>query len=334
MDLTPEGLLAKICLSSASRSRSLLRIPTPNRSGLFLSKDSSRSPCEESLQDGSLKIFAHVQTATGLSFQILKATGALDVPEMEDVVIDLHLGAPAKIACRRGGRRFIGTSLRGHVGIIPANVSSQWEMFDDNDLALILSLPRKLIAAVASEFEADPARIEIRNRFQIRDSQIEMLSLAVKNELESGCPSGRLYLEGLGTAMASRLLTHHSSLAKYSDTPASLTDRRLKQTLSFIEDNLSQDLSLDQIAAVAGVSPSHLKGIFKRSIGVPVYQYVIQRRVELAKSLLLQGDLSIAEIASASGFAHQSHLARHMRRALGASPSAMKRILAETASKL
>lgn len=286
------------------------------------------------MQDGSLKIFAHVQTPSGLSFQILKATGLLDVPEIDDVVVDLHLGAPAKMACRRGGKRFIGTSLRGHVGIIPANTAMRWEMFDDNDLALVLNIPQKLIATVASEFEADPAKIEIRNRFQIRDSQLEMLSLAVKNELELGCPSGRLYLEGLGTAMASRLLTHYSSLTKYSSAQESLTDRRLKQVLSFIEENLAQDLSLEQIAAVAHVSPSHLKTVFRKSMGVPVYQYVIQRRVELAKSLLSQENLSVAEVASAAGFAHQSHLARHMRRVLGAPPSVMKRILTETAAGL
>jgi AraC family transcriptional regulator len=288
----------------------------------------------EHLQDGSLTIFAQAQTPSGLSFQILKATGLLDVPETEDVVVDLHLGAPAKMACRRGGQRFIGTALRGHVGIIPAKVSMRWEMFDDNDLALVLKVPQKFIASVASEFEADPTRIEIYNRFQIRDTQLEIVSLAVKKELELGCPSGRLYLEGLGIAMASRLVTRHSSLTKHSRAQKNLTDRRVKQVLSFIEDHLSEDLSLEQIAAVARVSPSHLKSVFKRSMGVPVYQYVIQRRVEFAKSLLLQENLSIAEVASASGFAHQSHLARHMRRVLGASPSVIKRIQAEAPNKL
>jgi AraC family transcriptional regulator len=134
--------------------------------------------------------------------------------------------------------------------------------------------------------------------------------------------------------MASRLLTHHSSLAKHSPARRSLTDRRLKQVLLFIEDNLSENLSLEQIAAVARVSPSHLKTIFKKSMGIPVFQYVIQRRVELAKSLLLQENLSIAEVASASGFTHQSHLARHMRRKLGASPSIIKRIQAEMTTNL
>jgi hypothetical protein len=91
------------------------------------------------LQVGSLKIFAHVQTASGLSFQILKATGVVEVPESEDVAVDLHLGAPAKMSCRRGGERFIGTALRGHVGIVPAKVSMKWEMSGDYFLLLLVS---------------------------------------------------------------------------------------------------------------------------------------------------------------------------------------------------
>jgi AraC family transcriptional regulator len=63
---------------------------------------------------------------------------------------------------------------------------------------------------------------------------------------------------------------------------------------------------------------------------MPVHQYVIQRRVERAKTLLMQKGLSMAEIALAAGFAHQSHMARHMRRVLGLPPQAMKRLLAES----
>jgi AraC family transcriptional regulator len=63
-----------------------------------------------------------------------------------------------------------------------------------------------------------------------------------------------------------------------------------------------------------------------------VHQYVIQRRIERAKDLLMQNKLSIAEIALTTGFSHQSHLARHMRRSVGLSPRAMKRLFADAPS--
>ena len=281
----------------------------------------------------TIQILAHARTADGLAFQLRKdPPGVLDVPELDNILLSIHLGAPAKMACRRDGRRFIGTAVHGDIDIIPANTASRWEMFDDNDTALLLSLPQTLIAAIARESGADPAKIEIRNRFQIRDSQLETLSWAVKKELELGCPSGRLYLDGLGLAIASRVITQHSSLTKSARVAEGLTDRRLKQVLSFIEENLSEELSLEQIAAVARVSASHLKSVFRKAMGTSVHQYVIQRRVELAKSMLQQDDHSMTEIALAAGFAHQSHLARHMRRLLGASPRDVKRILRENAA--
>jgi len=63
-----------------------------------------------------------------------------------------------------------------------------------------------------------------------------------------------------------------------------------------------------------------------------MHQYVIQRRVERAKTLMREDSLSMAEIAQAVGFAHQSHMARHMRRVLGMAPLAMKRMLGEAAA--
>ena len=106
----------------------------------------------------------------------------------------------------------------------------------------------------------------------------------------------------------------------------------LKQVLSFIEDQLAEDLSLEQTAAVAGISASHLNALFRISMGTPVHQYVTQRHVDRAKTLLMHNGLSMAEIALAAGFAHQSYMARHMRRVLGLTPRALKRLLVQPSS--
>jgi AraC family transcriptional regulator len=282
-------------------------------------------------RERSPEILAHVRTADGVAFQLRRDfAGVLDVPELESVLISVHAGTPARLSCRRGGRQFSGTSVHGDIDVIPSRTAARWEMHDDNDTALLLSLPQALLDRVAEECGLDAGRLELRNRFQIRDAEMATLSWAMKREMELGCPSGRLYLNGLALAVASRLVAAHSSAAKPAATPnEGLSGLRLKQVLSFIEDQLAEDLSLEQIAAVAGVSASHVKALFRRSMGMPVHQYVIRRRVERAKDLLIEDSLTMAEIAAASGFAHQSHMARQMRRVLGLPPLAMKRLLAE-----
>ena len=288
-------------------------------------------------QDTQLPVvLAEKRTAEGVAFQLRKdPMGVLDAPGFENTLVAVHIGAAAKLKCRRDGRRYNGTAVHGDIDIIPAYTPSLWEMQDQNDASLLVSLPQKLLCSVAEQSGMNVERVEIRNRFQIRDAELEALCWAAKREMELRYPSGRLYLEGLALAVASRVVARHSSVAEIAGGRSEkfdggLSGHRLKQVLAFIEEQLAEDLSLDQIAAVAGLSASHVKTLFRKAMGMPVHQYVIQRRVERAKTLLMQDRLTITEIALAVGFAHQSHMARHMRRFLGVAPRGMKRLLAES----
>lgn len=275
-------------------------------------------------------VLQEAKTADGVGFQLRHDTrGVLEVPGLENVLVGFHIGAPAKLSCRRDGRRCTGTAVHGDIDVIPAETPSRWEMHDENDKALLLILPQPLLRNVARQSGADGSRLEIRDRFQVRDVELEGLGWMAKREMEFGYPSGRLYLDGLALAVASRLVARHSSVGTNERNPnEGLAGRRLKRVLSYIEEQLEEDLSLAQIAAVAGISSSHLNAQFRRSVGMPVHRYLIERRVERAKTLLLRDGMSMAEIAQSAGFSHQSHMARHMRRVLGFAPRAVKRALA------
>lgn len=104
-----------------------------------------------------------------------------------------------------------------------------------------------------------------------------------------------------------------------------MTGRTLRRVLDYIEENLSRDLSLKEIAGVVGLSVSHCKYAFSRAVGSPIHQFVIQRRVERARQLLAKDNLSIGQVAEQAGFTHKSHLAFHIRRAYGMSPTGLRR---------
>ena len=250
--------------------------------------------------------------------------GLVEVPAHPNTFISIHVGPAVQMSCRRGGQSYRGTAVQGDIEIIPPETPGIWEI-KEKDSALILRVSADLLQTVAEELNFDPRRIEIRNRFQVRDLQLENIGWALKAEMERGYPSGRLYLESLAVAVATRLVTAHSSVApEPKEQNGCLSGRRLKQALSFIEDNLGRNISLNEIAASAGLSVSHFKTLFRESAGLPVHQYVIRRRVERAKVLLSESKLPIGQIALETGFAHQSHLALHMRRLLGASPKAIR----------
>ena len=94
--------------------------------------------------------------------------------------------------------------------------------------------------------------------------------------------------------------------------------------LDFIDDNLAHEISLNDLAGVACLSAHHFSELFRQSIGISPYRYVIERRVECAKVLLRGSMLGVLDVALAVGFADQSHFSKVFRRATGMAPGAYR----------
>jgi AraC family transcriptional regulator len=129
--------------------------------------------------------------------------GVLVSPASQRTTVSIHVVTSVHIGCRRGGQYHCGLTVHGDIDIIPPGVASRWEL-KEKDTALILSVPASLLSMTALECGVDPARVEIVNRFQMRDSQMEHIGWALKAEMESGYRSGRLYFDSLGTRLPSR----------------------------------------------------------------------------------------------------------------------------------
>ncbi len=84
--------------------------------------------------------------------------------------------------------------------------------------------------------------------------------------------------------------------------------------------HLDQAIALEDLAGVAGFSPSHFTAMFRRATGLAPHQYLMERRVEHARALLTATTLPIADVAVRSGFADQSHLTRVFKRHVGLTP--------------
>jgi AraC-like DNA-binding protein len=89
----------------------------------------------------------------------------------------------------------------------------------------------------------------------------------------------------------------------------------------YIESHLDEKISLDGLASMAGLSAYHFARAFRQSTGMPPHGYLLQRRLERVKEMIRDSKLPLSEIALATGFSDQSHLARHFRRFTGMSPS-------------
>jgi AraC family transcriptional regulator len=249
--------------------------------------------------------------------------GQLELPALAEHRLKIHAGPPVRGAC--SVHRFLYT--RGDIDIQPAGYSDAWQEFQPNT-SLIVHLSRGLLRRAAEDLALDPDRAVLEPQHQFRDPQIEHIAWALEADRRSAQRNGDLYTESLGLALAVHLLCRYRPRAALQHASMHSRERglsplQLRRVIAFIEEHLDQDLSIARLAGLAAISGSHFKTLFKRSVGVPVHEYVIQRRVEHASALLSQGDLPASEIALAAGFAHQSHMARAMRRVLGVTPRAV-----------
>ena len=103
-----------------------------------------------------------------------------------------------------------------------------------------------------------------------------------------------------------------------------LPPRALRRVREYVDAHLEENIGLEALAAAAGLSMFHFARAFKQSEGVTPHSYLIQRRVERAQELLTATDCSLSDIALATGFSDQSHLARHFRERVGIPPSTFR----------
>jgi transcriptional regulator GlxA family with amidase domain len=104
-----------------------------------------------------------------------------------------------------------------------------------------------------------------------------------------------------------------------------LTPYRLRQITEFIDKHLDQPLSVVEMAAHVGLSPSHFSRSFHRSLKMPPHRYLMARRLSRVLALLGTSSMPLAQIALLAGFCDQSHLSRYFRNHFGMTPRRFRR---------
>jgi transcriptional regulator GlxA family with amidase domain len=136
----------------------------------------------------------------------------------------------------------------------------------------------------------------------------------------------RLFVEHVTLAVAI-----HAAKTYGAMMPVTLSARgglaawQVKRTQETLAANLEGDISLADLANDCGLSASHFSRAFRQSTGLSPHRWLMQRRVDLAKSLLPDRKLSLAEIALSCGFTDQSHFTRVFSAFVGISPGAWRR---------
>lgn len=153
-----------------------------------------------------------------------------------------------------------------------------------------------------------------------KDHPACVLMQQLRGELDA--PAGAsLMAEGLARAIAVLLLREFKDL-RPSKAAAPAPPVAVLRAVELMRRRLADSLTLEELADVAGLSPFHFARQFKAATGHPPHDYLIRLRVDRAQDLIRRHgrERTMAVIALETGFADQSHMARHFKRVLGVSP--------------
>jgi AraC family transcriptional regulator len=218
-----------------------------------------------------------------------------------------------------------GTVLDFHAGpgttfILPQGTIDELRWKGPTHRIVVAIHPSLLLNAL--DETAHERNIELTEHWNLTDQNIMAVLRAMTIDLNVGSPAGRLYGECLANALAVYLLNRYT-VRPYTPIAykGGLPGYRLRGVLDYIGDNLAEDLSLAQLAAVAGMSPHYFAELFRRSTGHAPHRYVLLERIERAKQGLRGAGRSIIELGLEVGFQNPSHFARMFRKFVGTSPS-------------
>lgn len=189
---------------------------------------------------------------------------------------------------------------------------------------LLMELAPKFVQLAADEL-ATPQPIEVRQEWAGKDESLQHLVLAMHHEVLDNCPSGPLFGEYIGLSFATILLSRHSSVpTRVAPYRGGLSPYKLKQVTEFINANLSNAVSLPEIATSIQMGPCHFARAFKVSTGMSPHQFVLRRRIEAALKKLKDPHVEFAALAYDLGFSSQAHFSTVFHKLVGVTPSSYR----------
>ena len=244
-----------------------------------------------------------------------------------DTVIAIRLGGSQVV--RKRGVCAGKTSAQGDNFALQPRGTPNWFTADGECVFGHILLPDALIDRASDS--VGQGKLSDRLRPDLIFCNERGLSLSAGKYMERALterePPTCLEMEGRAILLLDALLGVHGLATTPSRASGGLCAWQLRRVCEFVDAHLDRDLALDDLAGLINLSGKHFSRAFRQSTGVPPHRWLIERRIDRARSLILNSNLSLAAISLACGFADQSHFTATFRRLTGVTPKAYRRLM-------
>ncbi|MBA2466795.1 MAG: helix-turn-helix transcriptional regulator [Sphingomonas sp.] len=206
------------------------------------------------------------------------------------------------------------------MSLVPAGKSFDWSTKGPIEFAHLYLRPALLDRIVRETFDRDPGGVELIDGIAQRSELIASLIRAIAQEVRSPGASARLLIDSLLHSLAIGLLAERSTLPSVQRARHCISPSQLRRVTDFIDAHYGDDISLDDLARLAGSSRFHFSRGFKAATGLPPYHYLIRRRLDAGKTLLDLRRQSISQIATQCGYGSTRQFSAMFVRIFGVTP--------------
>lgn len=264
--------------------------------------------------------------------EVARPAGDMSRPGVPDIVLYQDLLGGSRVRGDLGGGRFDVTGTRGDFCLAAPNFDTTAVMDESHQLRS-LAFPMAqwasmLDVAADGGFSFDNSCIFGR-MFDAPGIRLAFRNLWALSE-DEGVPS-RLLARAAGCEILAELCRLGGR--PFAPVRGGLAPWAERRCLELMHARLSEDISLDELAAEARLSPFHFARMFKQSLGVPPRVYLTRLRMERACELLEHTDLPITEIALEVGYSSNQVLARVFLKHMRVSPSDYRRAVRDPARR-
>jgi AraC family transcriptional regulator len=252
------------------------------------------------------------------------------VPQSVELCLTI-LGNDQGLVIRTGaGQRQEAVPVTGAIWLTPIGIGKT-QMVNTAPIpeTLHMYLPTTQFRQLSDDFNLPGmAAHSIRYAAGVRDDLIEQIGRTVVSEMTAETSAGRMLVETASMMLVARLI--HSYREGGTGSPGSpaghkLDHARLRRVLDHILAHLGDDITLAELAKVAGVSLYHFAHMFTLAVGVSPHRYISGLRLERAMADIAADKLPLAQIAFDARFSSQASFTRAFRRATGVSPGKYRR---------